>query len=197
MKRNLYLFDFDGTITNVDTLFDFLKFSFPKSYNSVYYRFIPKFILAKLKILEKSQVKEQFISTFLKGKSRLEIKVLAFDYFENRKNQILRSSAVSYILDLNNYHDKYIVSASVDLWLQPFAEFLGTGLICTNAYFDEEDNYSGKFASLNCNYEEKKNRIEKEINLSLYDEIYAFGDSSGDKAMFSISTNPNLNYFGE
>ena len=32
MNRNLYLFDFDGTLTNKDSLFDFLKFSFPLEY---------------------------------------------------------------------------------------------------------------------------------------------------------------------
>ena len=69
------------------------------------------------------------------------------------------------------------------------------GLICTKAKYDEQGFFTGKFASPNCNYQEKKNRIEKEIDLSLYDQIIAFGDTKGDEAMFSIATKSNFRYF--
>ena len=69
------------------------------------------------------------------------------------------------------------------------------GLICTKAKYDEQGFFTGKFASPNCNYQEKKNRIEKEIDLSLYDQIIAFGDTKGDEAMFSIATKSNFRCF--
>ena len=195
MNRNLYLFDFDGTLTSKDTLFDFLKFSFPKVYFINYLIFIPLFIVSKLKIIDAGFVKEMFISKFLKGKSYVEINQLAQNYFEQNHQELIYSKADEYIKSLSNYNDKFIVSASVDFWIQPFADYYEMGLICTKAKYDEQGFFTGKFASPNCNYQEKKNRIEKEIDLSLYDQIIAFGDTKGDEAMFSIATKSNFRYF--
>lgn len=195
MNRNLYLFDFDGTLTCKDTLFDFLKFSFPKVYFFNYLIFIPLFVVSKLKIIDAGFVKEMFISKFLKGKSYVEINQLAQNYFEQNHQELIYSKADEYIKSLSNYNDKFIVSASVDFWIQPFADYYEMGLICTKAKYDEQGFFTGKFASPNCNYQEKKNRIEKEIDLSLYDQIIAFGDTKGDEAMFSIATKSNFRCF--
>ncbi|MGV0935918.1 HAD-IB family hydrolase [Empedobacter sp. UBA7494] len=195
MNRNLYLFDFDGTLTCKDTLFDFLKFSFPKVYFFNYLIFIPLFIVSRLKIIDAGFVKEMFISKFLKGKSYVEINQLAQNYFEQNHQELIYSKADEYIKSLSNYNDKFIVSASIDFWIQPFADYYEMGLICTKAKYDEQGFFTGKFASPNCNYQEKKNRIEKEIDLSLYDQIIAFGDTKGDEAMFSIATKSNFRYF--
>ena len=195
MNRNLYLFDFDGTLTCKDTLFDFLKFSFPKVYFINYLIFIPLFIVSRLKIIDAGFVKEMFISKFLKGKSYVEINQLAQNYFEQNHQELIYSKADEYIKSLSNYNDKFIVSASIDFWIQPFADYYEMGLICTKAKYDEQGFFTGKFASPNCNYQEKKNRIEKEIDLSLYDKIIAFGDTKGDEAMFSIATKSNFRCF--
>ena len=195
MNRKLYIFDFDGTLTKKDTLFDFLKFSFPKVYFFNYLLFIPLFVVSKLKIIDAGFVKEMFISKFLKGKSYVEINQLAQNYFEKNHQELIYSKADEYIKSLSNYNDKFIVSASVDFWIQPFADYYEMGLICTKAKYDEQGFYSGYFASPNCNYQEKRIRIEKEINLSLYDEIIAFGDTKGDAAMFEIASERYYQFF--
>ena len=47
---------------------------------------------------------------------------------------------------------------------------------------------TGEFKGKNCNGEEKVKRIKAHLMLSEYDEILAFGDSSGDEAMLSLAT---------
>ena len=188
MNRQLYLFDFDGTLTKKDTLFDFLKFSFPKTYSKHFLLFVPLFVLSKLKMVDAGKVKEKFISSFLKGKSYSEINQFAQNYFDKNHKHLIHDNADEYLKSISNYHDKFIVSASVDIWVKPFADFYGMGLICTKADFDDQGYYTGKFASENCNNEQKKIRIQKEIDLTLYDEVYAFGDTAGDKAMFTLAT---------
>ncbi|RLZ12728.1 HAD-IB family phosphatase [Faecalibacter macacae] len=195
MNRNLYLFDFDGTLTNKDSLFDFLKFSFPLEYKKNFILFIPLFIISKLKIIDPGNVKEKFISSFLKGKSYVEINQLAQNYFTENYPSLIHIEADKYIKSVSNYNDKFIVSASLDIWLKPFADYYGMGLISTKAEFDDQGFFTGKFASVNCNNQEKKNRIEKEIDLTLYDEVIAFGDTSGDKAMFEIATKSFFKHF--
>lgn len=187
-EKNLYLFDFDGTLTRVDTLFDFLRHSFLDRYKIEYIKFIPLFILAKLSTQNTEKVKQKFIASFLKGRSRSEIKELAESYFEIRGRKILREKGLDYIRKIDNHHDKYIVSASLDIWLEPFAHYLDVGLICTKAEFDLDEIFTGKFLTPNCNHHEKKIRIEQELDLNIYKEIFVFGDTKGDNAMLSLAT---------
>lgn len=194
MNKKLYLFDFDGTITNKDTLFDFFSFSFPDAYKSAFIKFVPLFLAAKFKIAKAEAVKRKFITHFLKGKSLEELENLAQVYFENRKNVILRPKAIEYIKDLAKEENKYIVTASLDIWVSPFAKYLGVRLISTQADFTH-GIFNGNFKTPNCNYKEKVVRIVKEIQLSQFQEIYAFGDSKGDKYMLDLATHPHFRYF--
>jgi phosphatidylglycerophosphatase C len=195
MDRKLYLFDFDGTLTKKDSLFDFLKFSFPSTYLKHFIFFIPLFLIARLKFIDPGKVKELFISSFLKGKSFIEINQLADNYFVKNHQTLIYKEADSFVKSISNYNDKFLVSASLDIWLKPFADYYQMGLICTKAKYDENGFFTGKFATPNCNYDQKKLRIEKEIDLSLYDEVLAYGDTNGDKAMYSISTKSFNQFF--
>lgn len=195
MNEKLYLFDFDGTLTNKDSLFDFLKFSFPQSFNKKFVLFFLLFILVKIKIMKAGRVKEIFISSFLKGKSAVEIKKMAELYFESRKDTLIREKAKKYLKDIPVEYNKYIVTASLDIWVEPFADFLGARLIATQAQF-VDGIFTGKFATPNCNGKEKIVRIISEIQLSKYKELYAFGDSKGDKYMLDLSTHPHFKFFG-
>lgn len=151
--------------------------------------------MVKLGLIKADKVKEKFVSSFMKGLHQSQIDGLSEKYFKINRNKIIRPKADFFIENINNYHDKYIVSASLDLWLKPFADYFGMGLICTKAEIDEKGYFTGKFTGKNCNYGEKKKRIEKEIDLKLYDESFSFGDSKGDEAMFSITTHSYKNYF--
>ncbi len=187
-KKILYLFDFDGTITNKDSLFDFLKFiNSPFQYYTIFLFYLPCFFLAKIGLLKNDSIKEKFIAAFLKGKSQKIIEQMAQKYTQTIE-KIIRPEANKLIQEVvkNNLADCYIVSASLDIWLIPIAEKLNLNLICTKALYSN-GIYTGKFGSLNCNNYEKKNRILKEINLEKYQNIIAYGDSKGDKIMFSLA----------
>ena len=194
MKRNLYLFDFDGTLTKKDTLFDFLRFYNPQKYFFILLIYIPSFILLKLGIKRAETVKRNLISSFLKGQSIEKLKSKSIQYFQVRKDKILRKNAIEFIEKLNKNDRIVIVSASLDIWLEPFSEYFNALLICTNAEYDA-DIFTGNFTSPNCNYYEKKKRILEIINLDEYEEIFAFGDSKGDFEMFSLAHKYYLDYF--
>ncbi len=194
MMNRLFLFDFDGTLTNKDTLFDFLQFSFPSKFKGAFIRFIPLFLLAKLKMIKGSKTKEKFISYFLKGKKRTEIEKLGQNYFEARKETIFRTKAKEYIKNLAHEENKYIVTASLDIWIKPFAKYLEFRLISTEAEF-KDGIFTGKFLTLNCNYKEKVVRVIREIQLARFNEVYAFGDSKGDKYLLKLATHPHFKYF--
>jgi phosphoserine phosphatase len=51
------------------------------------------------------------------------------------------------------------------------------------------------FCTNDINFEEKLIQIKKVINLNEYNEIYAYGDSDGDKKMLEIATKSFYKYF--
>ncbi|MEO1451278.1 MAG: HAD-IB family hydrolase [Bacteroidota bacterium] len=191
----LFLFDFDGTLTREDSLFAFLKFvSTPRTYRMGFLRFAPRMVLMKLGLLDAGPVKEAFIAHFLAGKTRQEIRTLANRFYQEVLPGIMRPKAVKYLEVLASQpHRRLLVSASLDLWLQPFAEANKMELICTQAEF-KDDVFTGKFATPNCNGPEKAKRIQAYLNVSEYDQIFAFGDSKGDREMLALGEG-NLDAF--
>lgn len=190
-NKKLYLFDFDGTISNRDSFghfflksFDFRVLFFTLLLNS------HKILLSIVSNQKLSKTKEVITSILLKGKSKSEIKSLGELYVDKYIDQILRAKALSYIKEIqkDKKNDIYIVSASLDIWLLPLAKKLDVLLICTELEFVQK-YFTGSFKTENCKGIEKVHRIKKEIKLKGYKEIISFGDSKGDQEMFEISDN--------
>ena len=195
MMKKLYLFDFDGTLTYKDTMFMFLKFYDPKKYSFQFLKHIPLFILLKLKLADAESVKKSLIASILKGKSRYQIEKKAQQFFEENYPSLFRENALDFINNIDRTHtESYIVSASLDIWVKPFAEKFNMKLLSTQAEF-KDDIFTGKFVGKNCNKEEKVNRIKLEIGDKKFDKIIAFGDTSGDKAMFKFANESHYRFF--
>ncbi len=193
--KKLYLFDFDGTLTYKDTMFLFLKFYDPARFSVQFVKHIPLFILLKLKLADAEDVKKSFISSILKDESRYNIEKRAQLFFEENYPSLFRENALDFIKNIDRQNtESYIVSASLDIWVKPFAEKFNMVLLSTRADF-EDDIFTGKFVGRNCNKEEKVNRIKQEIGDKKFGKIIAFGDSSGDKAMFKFANESHFRFF--
>ncbi|NNF31727.1 MAG: HAD-IB family hydrolase [Flavobacteriaceae bacterium] len=183
----LFLYDFDGTISRKDTLFDFLRFTIRK--DKLYFGYLvltPIFVLTFLRLSKRSFAKERLISHFLKGKTRAELAQMSEKFLNNMLTEKkFRTSALASIKDDKKEGAVYIVSASLDIWLKDIANHLGVHLICTRAKF-ENNVFTGKFLGPNCNNEEKPRRVQSEISLEEYNSITYYGDSKGDLAMKEI-----------
>ncbi|RZJ38432.1 MAG: haloacid dehalogenase-like hydrolase [Chryseobacterium sp.] len=193
--KKLYLFDFDGTLTYKDTMFLFLKFYNPSRYSLQFLKHIPLFILLKLKLASAEAVKKSFISSMLKGESRYSIDKKAKLFFDQNYPALIRENALDFIKNIDRENTQsYIVSASLDIWVRPFAEELNMTLLATKAEF-ENDIFTGRFIGKNCNKDEKVCRIEAELGGKKYDKIIAFGDTSGDKPMFKFANESHYRFF--
>ncbi|KMQ70566.1 HAD family hydrolase [Chryseobacterium koreense] len=193
--KKLYLFDFDGTLTYKDTMFLYLKFYDPLKFNFQFIKHVPLFILLKLKLANAEKVKKSFISSILKGqrKSRIEEKTKKF--FENYYPEIIRENALEFIKNRKSENtESYIVSASLDIWVKPFAEKLGMNLLATRAEF-RDDIFTGNFLGRNCNGTEKVSRIKEAIDGKKFDKIIAFGDTSGDRPMMDFADESHYEFF--
>ena len=99
--NNIAFFDFDGTITRKDTLFDFLRFGFG-NFRFAFGIFVisPILVAFKLKIISNTKAKEHLLSWFFKNMSMEYFLEMANLYSLNRIDKITRRSATK--LEIKN-----------------------------------------------------------------------------------------------
>jgi HAD superfamily hydrolase (TIGR01490 family) len=187
-KQILVLFDFDGTLSRSDSMFKYAKFvNGPFRYYLGLLVLMPIFILLFVKILNNSKAKEIFLIYFFGGKSLEELQVKAVDFTHKVLIPDLYPGAIE---EIEKYRtDVYkvlIVSASADLWLIPFAKYANVELICTHLEV-KNGKITGKLSSPNCYGPQKVDRIKQYLDLSQFERIIAYGDSSGDKQMLELA----------
>lgn len=188
-KHRLALFDFDGTITNRDTLWDFHRFVFGSTvFLSKLVFNVPVLSGHMLNIISSQEAKESFLTAFWKGKPAYELELSGAKYCE-RLDQIIRPQAVRAInFHSDNSDTMIIVTASIDEWVRPWALKNGIDNIIATKLDHKSNILSGKISGNNCNGEEKVRRIKEFINLADYDQIFVYGDSKGDRAMLRLGS---------
>ncbi|MFS4474505.1 HAD family hydrolase [Chryseobacterium sp. T20] len=193
--KKLYCFDFDGTLTYKDTMFMYLKFYDSTKYRIQFLRHVPLFILLKLKLAETEKVKKSFIGSILRGQTQEKIEQKSKQFFEHHYPKIVRENALDFIKNIDrNNTQSLLVTASLDIWVKPFADELKMELVSTRAEF-KNGVFTGNFIGKNCNGKEKLVRIKEEINDSKYDKIIAFGDTSGDRPMLKWANEGHYQFF--
>ena len=190
----LHLFDFDGTISNSDSMFEFLKFISHSNYYFILFKCIPLYIKFKLGIISKKKFKTGFLIKFLSKFSEKELKVKALNFIDFYKSH-LKKSALEHINNLKKdpKNEISIVSASLDLWIKPIAKKIGINFIATISEF-KNNSFNG-IDGENCNGKQKVLRIKETYRLEEYTDIYAYGDSEGDLEMLKIANHKNFRTF--
>ncbi|MGC4128703.1 MAG: HAD family hydrolase [Bergeyella sp.] len=193
--KKLYLFDFDGTLTYKDTMFLYLKFYNRAKYDLQFLKHLPLFVLLKLKLLDAESVKKSFVSSILKGEKKERIEAKSQKFFEEYYPKIFRQNALDFIKNIDRENtESYIVTASLDIWVKPFADEFQLNLLATEAEF-KNDVFTGNFKTKNCNGIEKVNRIKSAIDGKKFDKKIAFGDTNGDKPMLNFADESYFRFF--
>ena len=187
----LALFDFDGTISYKDSMLDFIQYAVGKP--SFYWGLLllsPMLAAYKLKLIPNDIAKEKLITHFFAGWHYSQFNEVASNYSRERIKKIIRPNMLEKIRwHQQQKHDVVVVSASMESWLKYWCKEQGIDLIATQLEIID-GKITGKFAGKNCHGVEKVNRIKQQYSLSAYKTIYAYGDSSGDKAMLAIADIP-------
>ena len=185
---NLALFDFDGTITTRDSLPDFIQFAVGKPAYFFGLLVLSPILISYLAGLISNHVaKQKLLSWFFKGWQVDRFQQLADQYSRQQIDRILRTAAMEKLQWHLQQGDRVIVvSASMENWLGNWCknhkvELLSTRLATVN------NKLTGEFETANCHGDEKARRVRELLDLSDYKKIYAYGDSSGDKAMLALA----------
>lgn len=189
-------FDMDGTITNRDSLIHFIIYSHGYRQLVIGILLNIHYLTAyKLGFYPNHKAKERFISHFFGGWGMEKFHDVAAKYSARELDKIIRPQAIEKIMwHQRQGHKTVVVSASIDSWLSKWCETHGLELISTQLQFDN-GKITGRFATKNCHGIEKERRIKEKYDLSEYDYVYAYGDSSGDREMLQLANEKYFKHF--
>lgn len=188
-QKQIALFDFDGTLTNSDSLWHFLWFSVsPGKLLIGTIKFLPTYIKYLLKTSNNSKAKEKLFSIFFSGTSLTQFNKTCLDFSQKVIPKLIRTEAFEKLKwHQEQGHEVAIVSASFSNYLKPYFEDRDVMVIATEPEVSE-GVLTGNFSTPNCYGPEKCARISKLFNTDQYNQIYVYGDSEGDKEMLALGT---------
>lgn len=202
-KKNIYCFDFDGTLTTSDTLLEFIKYAKGRSrLLMVFLMYSPLLVLMKLHLYPNWKAKQRIFTHLFAGMHITKFNQLC-QSFAKEHQHLLRPQGILQVNDaLTAGAQVFIVSASIDNWVRPFFQcrnLKAVSVLGTQVEL-EEGKLTGRFKTKNCYGIEKVHRITEALsssgnfNRTEYN-IEAFGDSHGDKEMLNFADHAHMKPF--
>lgn len=192
-KYTIAAFDFDGTITKKDTLFDFIKFYVggKKLFKGLII-LSPILMLYKLGFTTNDVAKQKLFAYFFKNRSIEVFNKVSEDYIK-RIQEITRSEIINKIKwHQSQNHTVVIISASISNWIKPWAKTMDIEKVLATEIATIDDLIVGTFSTANCYGQEKVNRFLTEFPDKSEYVLYAYGDSAGDKELLALSDYPTF-----
>lgn len=189
-KGTISCFDFDGTITDQDSFLSFLIFLLQK--NVLTRKELAIAVLSMLHptvIFRREAMKQRFLRTCFSNTFRGSLAEHGSLFASTALLEIIRPSMLRRIeWHRAQGHRCILISATFDFYLEPWARSAGFEAVLASSLATRSNGMlSGEFSGKNCRGEEKVSRLQTYLgNLRDY-EIYAYGDSSGDKALLRIA----------
>ena len=188
--KQLFAFDFDGTLTTRDTLIAFIRYACgTPRFLLGFLLHAPLLVLMKLRLYSNGKAKQRLFSWFFRG-----MPIETFDAlcqsFASTHRHLLRPETVCLLQQaLSEGAKVLVVSASIDNWVQPFfptVTVLGTQIEVIDG------RLTGRFLTPNCYGQEKVRRI-----LALHPDrsayrLTAYGDSRGDRELLAFADEAHL-----
>ena len=206
MKKKVYLFDFDGTLTSADTLLEFIRYACGRRRFFIGFAlFSPLLVLMKLHLYPNYRAKQRLFAWYFKGMS-----IDNFDHvcqrFAHHNQRLMRQKALDKLREIFHYNETLcVVSASIDNWVRPFFDNISKAsrsdfrVIGTEVEVDTDGVLTGRFRTHNCYGAEKVRRVLEAMPQlkSNRDDFWviACGDSRGDKELLEFADEAHFKPF--
>jgi phosphatidylglycerophosphatase C len=190
--RRVAAFDFDGTITQRDTLAGFLTFVGGRSAVARATARRSAAMLAGLRDDQaRDRAKEAVLGDVLRGRSDADLRAAGQRYAALLPARFRPDIVQRVGWHRDEGHELVIVSASLAYYLEPVAEALGIGhVIGVEMATDTDGRLTGALAGLNVRGTEKATRLQAWWADRPADELWAYGNSSGDDALLALAQHP-------
>ena len=189
-------FDFDGTLTWRDSFMAFLAWRAGSLAFAAGLAASAPALLGYGLHRDRGRLKATVAARFFGGAGRDQLEAEARRFAGERFDALIRPDALACWRDWRAQGARlFIVTASPDILVAPFAERLGADeLIATRLSFDAEGRFTGALEGANCRGQEKAARLRValggEARLAA-----AYGDTAGDREMLALADSPGLRVF--
>ena len=185
---DLALFDFDGTLTRSDSFVPFLRFSSSRlrwiAGSTV---LLPVSLGYRLGVLRASPVRAIASVVAFLGRQEASLRRLGADFAATILPQEIRPEMFAKLQWHQARGDRVVVvSASLDVYLQPWCAAHCVDLLCTSLS-SVRGKLTGTFRGGDCSGEGKVQRIRSTYDLSAYERIWAYEDTAEDFPMLRLA----------
>lgn len=187
-KQTVAAFDFDGTITYHDSLLPFLIYVHGSLKTMLLLILeLPALLAFLMGRKTRQEVKESILKRFFGGWKIGDVKQKGKEFAGRELNRHVRPEALEKLhWHLSQGHRCILISASIDAYLQPWAEQAGIGEILTSRLdTDASGIINGTLVGANCWGPEKVRRLMEVLGPQKDYILYAYGDSRGDKELLA------------
>ena len=189
--RGVAAFDFDGTLAAGDSLSGFLS------------RAVGRPVLASTLALQspamvwayaarggRDAAKAVLLARLLRGHSLAELEAIGRRYSEDLVRRLRPWMLARVDWHREQGHRLVIISASLDVYLEPVGRSLGfDAVLATSLEVDGDGTLTGRLSGLNCRGREKASRLRAWLR-GAPAEIWAYGDSRGDRELLAMADHP-------
>lgn len=202
-SRTVAAFDLDGTLSKRDTLLPFLRglcgnLALLKAVVAVGGPLTAA--LVRNVNSRRGELKDQLLTQLLEGMVADDVAV-AGQRFAHRvaaSNGLRPSMYQKWQLHRDAGHDVVVVSASLEIYVNPLAHILGGNAgLGTRLEVGPDGTLTGHIDGANCRGEEKVRRLDAWLAATAADgadpddvDLFAYGDSSGDDALLRRADHP-------
>ncbi len=183
-------FDFDGTLTRRDTLLPFLLHTLGTAAVARHALVLsPTLIGYGMKLIPNDVAKERVLARCLAGMEMETLRQQGAHFAESVLPGLLRDEAMQRLhWHRRQGHRCVVISASMDLYVQPWARKVGFDeVIATHLEATQDGRFSGRFSGGNCFGAEKVRRLEAVVGAKDGYTLYAYGDSRGDRELLALA----------
>jgi HAD superfamily hydrolase (TIGR01490 family) len=188
-RRAVAAFDFDGTITRRDCLGPFLAsvVGTGRLRRALAWR-APVLAAALVGLGDRDREKERLLRSLLRGRSVREVEAAGAAFAADlARTRPFRDEALEQIAwHRARGHDVVVVSASLDVYLEPLAPELGIDHVICTRLARAGDRLTGLLDGPNVRGPEKAGRLRAWLG-DAPAEIWAYGDSAGDRELLALA----------
>jgi phosphatidylglycerophosphatase C len=189
-RRRVAAFDFDGTLSRRDSLGPFLERVCGRGplYRAMAVR-APMLAGIAVGIGDRDAEKERLVGKLLAGRTAASVRDAGQQYARALiEGDALRPEMLEKVAwHRAEGHEIVIVSASLDVYLEPLAPLLGIDRVfCTQLGVGPDGRLDGRLEGGNVRGPEKVRRVEAWLDGAAV-ELWAYGDSAGDRELLAAA----------
>lgn len=195
-RRVVAVFDFDGTVSEHDTLVPFLVLAFGRVRVGATFAALAGtglgYLLGRVPI---DEFKRRVLRRLVAGASAPRLRALGRVYARALAPR-LRPRALERI-DWHRArgHRLVLVSATLDLYLAQVGAQLGFDDVLCSRLEERDGVFSGALAGADCTGPEKLRRLAALLGDLGAHELHVYGDSAGDRELLAAADHPHLRPF--